>query len=195
MASLTSMQRPLTIVARLLIWHVWRRFGPIGERVRIADEHPRVTITMALVEAVAERRWNRLEPEFRDLVARVVNHQVGSFGLTRFRYSKASSDSGGWRQPSDDRGWHIKNPLDDRQLLVAEYAEAATMTPASVPESLVHRLRETFSEPEIVELGAWVALENCRSRFDAAMGLPSPDLAAESRRQSHEPVQRHAHVD
>jgi hypothetical protein len=35
------------------------------------------------------------------------------------------------------------------------------------------RLHEHFTEAEIVELAAWVAMENFRSRFNAGLGLHS----------------------
>ena len=42
-----------------------------------------------------------------------------------------------------------------------------------VSEDLVARLRRFFSEQEMVELAAWVALENFRSRFNGGLGLRS----------------------
>jgi len=38
-------------------------------------------------------------------------------------------------------------------------------------------LRRSFSDAEIVELAAWVALENFRSRFNAGLGLRSQGFA------------------
>ena len=54
-----------------------------------------------------------------------------------------------------------------------EYAEKASASPAEVSDELAARLRALFSNAEIVELAAWVALENLRSRFNAGLGLHS----------------------
>ena len=59
-----------------------------------------------------------------------------------------------------------------------EFAEAATQTPAAVPEELALGLRELLGEEGLVELAAWVAMENYRSRFNASLGLPSQGFAA-----------------
>lgn len=56
---------------------------------------------------------------------------------------------------------------------VLEYAEAASATPAAVGDELVVKLHEHLSDEQIVELAAWVALENYRSRFNAGLGLHS----------------------
>ena len=52
-----------------------------------------------------------------------------------------------------------------------EYAEAMTVTGRKVADEQFARLRAAFSEAEIVELTAAVALENFRSKFNVALGI------------------------
>ena len=52
-----------------------------------------------------------------------------------------------------------------------EYADAMTRTPVDVPNALFARLRERFSEAQLVELTSAVAWENYRARFDHAFGI------------------------
>jgi alkylhydroperoxidase family enzyme len=73
--------------------------------------------------------------------------------------------------------WHESELYDDRERVVLEYAEQATMVPALVPDDLARRLHRQFSDAEIVELAGWVALENLRSRFNAGLGLHSQGFA------------------
>ena len=61
--------------------------------------------------------------------------------------------------------------FDDRERTALEYAEAITFTDRKVTEELFARMRSHFSEPEIVELTAAVALENFRSKFNVALGI------------------------
>jgi alkylhydroperoxidase family enzyme len=61
--------------------------------------------------------------------------------------------------------------FDDREKTALEYAEAITFTDRKVTEELFARVRTHFSEPEIVELTAAVALENFRSKFNVALGI------------------------
>jgi len=51
------------------------------------------------------------------------------------------------------------------------YAEAITAAGQKVDDALFARVREHFSEPEIVELTAAAALENFRSKFNTALGI------------------------
>ena len=52
-----------------------------------------------------------------------------------------------------------------------EYADAMTKTPVEVPETLFRKLREKFTEAQLVELTATLAWENYRARFDHAFGV------------------------
>jgi alkylhydroperoxidase family enzyme len=64
------------------------------------------------------------------------------------------------------------SPLfSDRERTALAYAEAMTITGQKVTDSLFARVRQHFSEPEIVELTAAVALENFRSKFNVALGI------------------------
>jgi len=51
------------------------------------------------------------------------------------------------------------------------YAEAMTVTGQKVDDALFARVRAHYSEPQIVELTAAVALENFRSKFNVALGI------------------------
>jgi alkylhydroperoxidase family enzyme len=52
-----------------------------------------------------------------------------------------------------------------------EYAAAMTVTDRRVTDELFARVRAHFSEAQIVELTAAVALENFRSKFNVALGI------------------------
>jgi len=69
--------------------------------------------------------------------------------------------------------WRTSDLFDGRERVVLEYAETATGNPAEVSDELAARLRDHLSDAEFVELAAWVALENFRSRFNAGLGLRS----------------------
>jgi alkylhydroperoxidase family enzyme len=59
----------------------------------------------------------------------------------------------------------------ERERIALSYAEAMTVTDRTVSDELFARVRAHFSEPEIVELTAAVALENFRSKFNVALGI------------------------
>lgn len=69
---------------------------------------------------------------------------------------------------SDFRASELFSPAEKVAL---ELAEAATDLPHDVSDELFERLREFYSDPEIVELAYIVALENFRSRFNRTLRI------------------------
>lgn len=52
-----------------------------------------------------------------------------------------------------------------------ELTEAMTQTPAAVTDAIFDALRPHFTEPELVELAATIAMENYRARFNRAFDV------------------------
>jgi len=67
-----------------------------------------------------------------------------------------------WRESS------LFSPVERDAL---EYAERMTITGEKVTAELFARLRGHFSEAQMVELTAVVALENFRSKFNPTLGI------------------------
>ncbi len=57
--------------------------------------------------------------------------------------------------------------------LVLDYAAGISSTPVDVDDELVTRLKDHFSDAELVELTHVIALENHRGRFNLALGVGS----------------------
>jgi alkylhydroperoxidase family enzyme len=71
------------------------------------------------------------------------------------------------------------SPLfSERERTALAWAEAMTVTGQKVTDELFAGLRRQFSEPEIVELTAAVALENFRSKFNVALGIEAQGFCA-----------------
>jgi alkylhydroperoxidase family enzyme len=67
--------------------------------------------------------------------------------------------------------------FSETEKLVLEYADAMTQTPVDVPEALFAKLRDKFSEVQMVELTSTLAWENYRARFDHAFGVEAEGFA------------------
>jgi alkylhydroperoxidase family enzyme len=67
--------------------------------------------------------------------------------------------------------------FSDLERLVLDYADAMTHTPVEVPDALFARLREKFSDAELVELTSAIAWENYRARFDHAFGIEGENFS------------------
>ncbi|MFN2515265.1 MAG: carboxymuconolactone decarboxylase family protein [Pyrinomonadaceae bacterium] len=62
------------------------------------------------------------------------------------------------------------------ERLVIELADAMADTPSNVSEDLYTRLRNQFSEQQLLELGAQIAFENYRARLNRIFDVQSDEL-------------------
>ena len=72
--------------------------------------------------------------------------------------------------------WETSDLFDARERVALEYADAITFTDRDVDDDLFARVREHFSDDEIVELTMVVAWENASSKFNRALRIPSQGL-------------------
>lgn len=71
------------------------------------------------------------------------------------------------------------------ERLVIELADAMADTPSNVSDELYARLRDQFSEEQLLELGGQIAFENFRARLNRIFDVESDQLYTPSTK-SHE---------
>jgi alkylhydroperoxidase family enzyme len=62
------------------------------------------------------------------------------------------------------------------ERLVIELADTMAATPSNISDDLYARLREQFSEEQLLELGAQIAFENFRARLNRVFDVGSDEL-------------------
>ena len=173
MAHVTLVERPTGLVAKLAARYSRHRFGQDVEPVMAASHHAGVLVAMGALETAAERGWKRLDPRLRWLAIQAAGGEIGCSWCTDFGYYEGMQQGIDPRKVGDVPRFRHSDVYDDAERTVLEYAVAATASPVVIPDELIERLHQHLSEPEIVELAAWVGLENFRSRFNAGLGLKS----------------------
>lgn len=89
---------------------------------------------------------------------------------------------GGDAKLADLDSWPQSGVFSAQERVALEYAETITHTGRKVDDALFGRLKAQFSEPQIVELTAAIALENFRSKFNPALGVASQGFCLLPRR-------------
>ena len=75
------------------------------------------------------------------------------------------------QQVADLYRYRDSTHFDETERLVLDLAVGMTLTPVQVGDELFAALRARFDDGELVELVNLIAVENLRSRFNAAFGL------------------------
>ena len=67
--------------------------------------------------------------------------------------------------------WQDSKLFSPAEQVALEYAERITYTDRQVDDALFAELKQHFTEAQIVELTAAIALENFRSKFNPTLGV------------------------
>ncbi len=89
---------------------------------------------------------------------------------------------GGEDKVADLPEWRKSRAFSELERVALEYAERITYTDQKVDEALFERVKRHFTEPQIVELTAAIALENFRSKFNPTLGIEAQGFCLLPRR-------------
>ena len=78
---------------------------------------------------------------------------------------------GGMEKLADVTDWRDSKLFSEAERLALEYAERITYTDQKVDDALVDKLKKHYSDAQIVELTAAIAMENFRSKFNPSLGV------------------------
>ena len=160
------------IVGRLITWYARRRFGQVPESMLALSSNPRVLRTQARHE-MSLAGWNALDPQLKSLAEMAAASAIECSWCMDFGYYLAHSAGLDLVKISAVPTWRTSAVFTDLERGVLEFTEAMTATPPTVSDELVDALREEIGDAALVELTMMVAVENLRSRVNAALGLSS----------------------
>jgi alkylhydroperoxidase family enzyme len=78
---------------------------------------------------------------------------------------------GGFEKVAEVLNWRDSKLFSPAERAALEYAERITYTDRQVDDTLFAELKKHFTEAQIVELTAAIALENFRSKFNPTLGV------------------------
>ena len=90
--------------------------------------------------------------------------------------------AGGEDKLAELAGWRESRAFSELERVALEYAERITYTDQKVDDALFERVKRHFSEAQIVELTAAIALENFRSKFNPTLGIEAQGFCLLPRR-------------
>ncbi len=89
---------------------------------------------------------------------------------------------GGEAKLADLATWRDSRFFSEPERVALDYAERITITGEKVDDALFARLKQHYTEAQIVELTAAIALENFRSKFNPALGIEAQGFCLIPRR-------------
>ena len=82
-----------------------------------------------------------------------------------------TESEGGTEKLGEVVSWRDSGLFSPKERVALEYAERITTTGQRVDDALFAQLKTHFTEAQIVELTAAIAMENFRSKFNPPLGV------------------------
>jgi alkylhydroperoxidase family enzyme len=166
-----SLHPPSTPNYRLAGWFSRRRYRAMLDPVAAMAHNVPVGRSFGIFELQAGR-GRQVDQRLKDLAVMAAAGKIGCSWCLDFGYWEATMNH---QVPVEKirnvPDWWDSDLFTELERLVLGYAEAMTATPAAVTDEQVAMLLEHLSEAQLVELTAIIAVENQRSRINAALGL------------------------
>ena len=99
---------------------------------------------------------------------------------------------GGLEKLAEVATWRDSALFSEAERDALEYAERITYTDRKVDDELVDRLKKHYTEAQIVELTAAIAMENFRSKFNPSLGIEAQGFCVVPTKPK--PAQRNGHT-
>ena len=171
-----SLDPPRSLTGRLVRAYCRRQWGEDLQPALAMLHHPRLLRTSLRYEQ-SLARWDRLDERLKVLAVMASAVRIGCSWCVDFGHWEAVARG----VPGDVLravpAWRDSDRFTPVERRVMEYAEAMSATPPEVTDAMVDALRADLGEAALVELTKMVAVENERSRFNAALGLSAQGFA------------------
>ena len=162
---------------RLIGWLSRKLYGQTADN-GFAMAHNRKVLLATMFHERRVARFDRLDAGLKALATMAVAAEIGCTWCIDFGYFLADAEGLDLAKLASVTTWKDAENLTRLEKQVIAYAMASTATPVEVTDEMVTPLRDALGDDGLVELTMMVAIENERSRFNAALGLVSQGFSA-----------------
>jgi AhpD family alkylhydroperoxidase len=164
------------VYGRIMTTVAERMWGEVPDNAYVLFHHRAVTrAVFGFEQKVA--RWKALDPHLKTYAQMAAAARIGCSWCLDFGYFLAHEEGLTLEKVREVPRWRDSDAFTDLERDVMAYAEAMTATPPTVSDEMVAGLDAVLGHEAMVELTMIIAVENERSRFNAAVGLASQGYA------------------
>jgi AhpD family alkylhydroperoxidase len=165
------------LAGRLLTAYARRTYGQVPDNA-LVFWHNRPVLRSVLSFERRVARWRTLDPHLKTYAVMASAALIGCSWCLDFGYYLAHTAGLDESKAREVPRWRESEVFTPLERDVMAYAEAMSTTPLTVTDEMVAGLVDRLGAAAVVELTEMVAVENQRSRFNAAAGLTSQGFSA-----------------
>lgn len=173
-------EQPAGITGRLLGWLSRKLYGQAADN-GFALAHNKKVLWATLLHERRIAAFDALDPQLKALAEMAAAVEIGCSWCIDFGFHLAHDHGLDLAKLAAVARPDEAENLTPVEKQVIAYAVACTATPPTVTDEMVAALRAELGDPALIELTMIIAVENQRSRVNAALGLVSQGFSASCR--------------
>ncbi len=169
-----SPPKRINIFLRAGIWLAEKITGKILLPARVLAWYPKTAIGAGVLESLVAHKDKNLSRRFLKLVRLQTSFAISCpfcIDMNALDYKKYNISDDEILALQKGNSSEVET-FSEREKIALEYARSAVQTPISFKESLIERLKENFTEREIVILASTIAQVDFWGRLIQSLGLP-----------------------
>lgn len=156
---------------RLIFWLQKRKYGEVLKSATIWAKSPKIFLALSALYGVLDRKNSPLSPSLRSLVIVRISQINGCSFCIDLNTSVLLSREISTEKALSLASWKTSEMFTALEKNTLEYAEAVTDSSKKINKELQDKMKELFSEDELVELTALIAFQNMSTKFNNAFGI------------------------
>lgn len=161
---------------RIILWAQKKKYGESLLPSKIWGRSPKLMYGLQAFYRAIDRKSSPLDPAMRSLI----NVKVSQINHCDFCVDISSAlllKRGISIEKISALREYQKSPLfSEKERVALSFAEAVTIYDKPPDDTLFARLKQVFTDDEIVELTALIAFQNLSSKFNAALQIPTQEF-------------------
>jgi alkylhydroperoxidase family enzyme len=158
---------------RVIFWFQKRKYGTVLESAKFWGRSSRVFLGLSLFFGALERKSSPISPKLRSLIFIHISKIVKCPFCEDINSAMFIERKGNKDLLHELEQIETSRIFSKKEKAALKYAEAISHTPNKVTDALFAELQKHFIDDEIIELTALIAFQNCSSRFNTALEIPS----------------------
>lgn len=164
---------------KLFFWNQKRRYGQVLEPAKLWGKSPKVFAALALLYGALDRKSSPIELSLRSPIELSLRSLI-TIRVSQINWCKFCVDINSMmvlkRGNSEEKLNDLENYqnsglFSEREKAALNYAEKITLSDKQVSDDDRLKLKEFFSNDDIIELTALIAFQNMSSKFNAALDV------------------------
>lgn len=156
---------------KIFFWNQKRKYGQILEPARLWGRTPKVFAGLALLYGALDRKCSPIEPSLRSLITVRVSQINWCKFCVDINSMMVLRRGGSEEKLKALQDYEQSELFTEREKAALSYAEVVTVSDKQVSRENRERLKQHFSDDEIIELTAIISFQNMSSKFNASLDV------------------------